>query len=360
MFDHTCFSDDYQTARQRFINAAEVSGWSLDSHATGLLDRSGRPIFVDVACFQPTQPARLVITSGLHGVEGYLGSAVQLSLLQRFRKAECSVGCVLVHAINPYGFAWNRRTDERNVDLNRNFLLDGEAYRGCPTQYHELNSFLNPERLPSRVELFWPQAIGHILRRGIPALKSAIASGQYVYPRGLFFGGSRLAEAARRLESILAVKLAACQRAFHLDIHSGLGRTAECQLLFDYQPAAKNIEQLQASFGKKNCRFPRTNATAYQAQGSLGRWCRNKQFADSYEYACVEFGTYQSIKVLRGLMQENRMVHAVGATHARTVDAGRKLKELFCPNKETWRKQVLAQAVHVAEQAIAYLQSANH
>jgi len=36
---------------------------------------------------------------------------------------------VLVHAINPYGFAWTRRVNEDNVDLNRNFVdHDGSNY----------------------------------------------------------------------------------------------------------------------------------------------------------------------------------------------------------------------------------------
>ena len=29
---------------------------------------------------------------------------------------------VFVHALNPYGFAWDRRVTEDNVDLNRNFV----------------------------------------------------------------------------------------------------------------------------------------------------------------------------------------------------------------------------------------------
>ena len=42
------------------------------------------------------------------------------------------VAIVLVHALNPFGFAWRRRWNENNVDLNRNFLddrsfLDGDA-----------------------------------------------------------------------------------------------------------------------------------------------------------------------------------------------------------------------------------------
>ena len=64
---------------------------------------------------------------------------------------ECSwLRCVLLHALNPYGFAWLRRVNEHNVDLNRNFLLPGEAYRGSPAGYAALDPLLNPKSPPAR------------------------------------------------------------------------------------------------------------------------------------------------------------------------------------------------------------------
>ena len=33
-----------------------------------------------------------------------------------------NLSIVLLHASNPYGFAWGRRVNEDNVDLNRNFV----------------------------------------------------------------------------------------------------------------------------------------------------------------------------------------------------------------------------------------------
>ena len=37
-----------------------------------------------------------------------------------------SVRVVIVHAVNPYGFACGRRFNEDGVDLNRNVLSDDE------------------------------------------------------------------------------------------------------------------------------------------------------------------------------------------------------------------------------------------
>lgn len=75
-----------------------------------------------------------------------MGAAVQLALLDELLALPDDVALVLVHAINPYGFAHVRRVDGQNIDLNRNFLRPGETWTGAPDGYAELDALLNPER----------------------------------------------------------------------------------------------------------------------------------------------------------------------------------------------------------------------
>ena len=65
----------------------------------------------------------MVIISETHGVEGFCGSGCQVGFLVErvYEGLPKTVGVALVHALNPYGFAWLRRVNEDNVDLNRNF-----------------------------------------------------------------------------------------------------------------------------------------------------------------------------------------------------------------------------------------------
>jgi len=65
--------------------------------------------------------------SGIHGIEGFAGSAVQLALLDKWNRGELDgkPTIVLVHVMNPFGMANWRRWNENSVDLNRNLLLDG-------------------------------------------------------------------------------------------------------------------------------------------------------------------------------------------------------------------------------------------
>ena len=57
---------------------------------------------------------------------------------------------LMIHALNPFGMAHLRRVNEDNVDLNRNFLLAGEQFRGSPQRYRDLDPLLNPPTPPSR------------------------------------------------------------------------------------------------------------------------------------------------------------------------------------------------------------------
>ncbi|MEZ5229794.1 MAG: DUF2817 domain-containing protein [Acidimicrobiales bacterium] len=80
----------------------------------------------------------IVVVSGTHGVEGYLGSALQRHHLETYdRDRTGGPVLVFVHALNPYGFSWVRRVNEDNVDLNRNFI-DWERPAPANDDYHDL------------------------------------------------------------------------------------------------------------------------------------------------------------------------------------------------------------------------------
>ena len=91
---------------------------------------------------QTTRQRPSSISSGIHGVEGFFGSAVQLAFLDSLPpnwQPPPGTKFILLHALNPFGFAWRRRFNEENVDLNRNFLLPEEAYSGAPPSERSLS-----------------------------------------------------------------------------------------------------------------------------------------------------------------------------------------------------------------------------
>src|SRR5688572_10961929 len=192
-----CYSQSYDEARRRFMAAAGEAGAQVQSYA--VVAGAAKNLCVDVAALGKQDAPTLIVSSGIHGVEGFFGSAVQLALLQRLAQTQqgAPVRYVLIHALNPYGFAHLRRVNEDNVDLNRNFMANASSYAGSPDGYASLDSFLNPPSPPSRLEPFKLKAAWTIWRRGMPALKNAVAGGQYEYPRGLFYGGTGPSASAR-------------------------------------------------------------------------------------------------------------------------------------------------------------------
>ena len=127
-----CFSESYAEARPKFCSAAAAAGGALRSwfnpKARG---PNGELLYLDTARFGAADAANmLVLIAGTHGVEGHCGSGAEIAWLQNGGPAKLpkDTGALLIHAINPYGFAWSRRVTEDNVDLNRNFVDHDKAY----------------------------------------------------------------------------------------------------------------------------------------------------------------------------------------------------------------------------------------
>ena len=115
------FAQSYAEARSKFLAAAAAAGLDPVAHPHPLLGRDGELLAMDVARHGPVDAeALLIVSSACHGVEGYCGSGVQNALLadSAFHAAADRAGVALlyVHALNPYGFSWLRRTTHENVD----------------------------------------------------------------------------------------------------------------------------------------------------------------------------------------------------------------------------------------------------
>ena len=123
-----CFSPDYAEARTKFI--ADVRAHGLEVETAVLPNHrgaAGEDLAIDsVLLGNPDARQLLMISSGIHGVEGFCGSGCQVAILRdRELMARIATGhhaVLVVHSLNPYGFSHLRRVNEDNIDLNRNFV----------------------------------------------------------------------------------------------------------------------------------------------------------------------------------------------------------------------------------------------
>jgi hypothetical protein len=358
------YSPDYQTARDAFRAAAERLGWELESYPLeGLAGPTGETLAVDIALSTTRPTARtLVLSSGLHGVEGHFGSAVILHVLEQWFAEPArltDIGVVVLQSLNPFGFAWSRRFDQDNIDPNRNFLLPGEEYAGSPVGYAKLDGILNPRRTASAFDLFPLQALASILQQGLPALQQAIAAGQYDFPRGLFYGGAGPSFVQRLMAAEFDRWLSGSEMVMHLDFHTGLGKWGTDKLLIDYPLTDQQTEQLATWFGAESFQTNDSASRAYSARGDFGHWCVARSQATNYLYACAEFGTYSPYRVLSGLRAENQAHHWGHPGDRATLAAKERLRELFCPASPEWRTAALHRGTELINQAIRGLSGAS-
>ena len=236
----TCFSPDYATARQRFRAAAERAGGAVRAYVNPLEGPNGEALAVDLAYFG-ARDARsvLLLVAATHGVEGFTGSAAQLDWLRLGQAAVLpdDMAVLLVHALNPHGFAWLRRVTEEGVDLNRNCL----AFEAPPPDnpgYRELADAFVPDRLDEPTLAVAAERIAaYRLRHGERAFEAARSSGQYSHPDGIFYGGVAPSWSAAAIARIAVdYDLHARDRVAVIDFHTGLGSFGYGEPIVGHKP----------------------------------------------------------------------------------------------------------------------------
>lgn len=334
------FPADYFAARSAFRERAADA--DQHTHIIAAPGPNGETLSIDSAYLGDPAPRQLVIiTSGVHGVEGYAGSALQQLWLTEFDKQlPDATGVLLVHALNPYGFAHNRRVNEHNVDLNRNALaaFPGPSNAG----YRSLDTWLNPPSPAPRLDDFFWRALPH-LRHAPRALVQAIAFGQYEFPHGLFYGGREHEPSIILFNQMLsAQRYKSVQRVWHLDLHTGLGRYGRCEWLLDEAPGEHEYSMLTRSVDTRATQMnPAVRITDQNAHGIMTTLVRRAFPQATTLAATLEFGTLGPVTLLRILRAENRAHHYGTRRTADTTRLRAALCDANAPRDPAWRARVI-------------------
>lgn len=352
------FSSDYFTARERFraaANSAKARLYALPLAAPG---PAGETLTIDIAWLGPTAArAVLLHTSGLHGVEAFAGSAVQHALLSDPPATGPAGALALVHVLNPWGMAWLRRTNENNVDLNRNFVREGEPWEGAPTAYRMIDATLNPRSPPGR-DFFLLRAQALLLRHGLHALKQAVAEGQYEFGHGLFYGGKALQEAPRRYLDWIEAHLQDARRVLAVDVHTGLGKWAGEMLFAESASGESRMESLERGLGRRFASGTQATREAYVIRGGMGSRLVQALPRATVDFVLQEIGTHPALTVLHALREENRWHHYGAGTLGHATKE--RLREISCPSDPQWRRRALAHGVGLARAAAGWIFRRDH
>jgi len=230
------FSANYADARRRFTEAAKAAGSTPERHINAKAKGpAGEELSTEVVRIGPKDAENVIFaSSGTHGVEGFCGSGAQVGMLVNglHRELPKNTALVLIHAINPHGFAHERRVNEDNVDLNRNFR-NHATKPPHNAAYAEVHALLIPEDWDGPARKAADAAIvKYIAERGERTFQAAVSTGQWEFPDGLFYGGKAPTWSNQLWRRLIREHAGQARRIVHLDFHTGLGGYGDCEVIF--------------------------------------------------------------------------------------------------------------------------------
>lgn len=356
------FLDTYELSRAAFRAQAQDLRARYRNVEIGKIDvrsKSDRNLTIDY-CYIPAQERRrglFIMDCGLHGIEGFAGSAVQrMYMKELLPKADLdSTGMLFLHAINPHGFKHRRKVTEENIDLNRNFDIDRSLFSTKNEGYAILNdSLLNPSgklNICSPRNLFFPvRVVYHLLKSSMSVFRQAVMQGQYEFERGIIYGGRDFSPQKADIERLLLKTMKDYPRIFVLDLHTGYGERGKMHFFPNPIKNKKNLTATMEVFKGYHIDM-----------GSEGDfYVTTGDFTDYIEKLAtprrtcirmpVEYGTMDSqtilgsIKSLHNYVIENQAAHYGGKSQSDVDTARARMLEHHYPSSRVWRSEIMRQS----------------
>lgn len=354
---NSLYPESYETSRARFLRDVELLrlNWfssRLDSH----LLKNHPDLSIDWFWAEPRDKQNLVIIStGQHGIEGYIGSAMLKVFTDEFapRLNPENTGLLLVHTINPWGMKYNRKVNENGVDLNRNFTFDGIFDPSSNPHFLQLKALLAPDA-PVRsfgvetIAFAW-RTIKALISEGASALTYAALLGQYAAPKAMYYGGTRHEDGSLVMMELFGQALENYQTIIHLDMHSGYGpRYLMSITLVPLEPL--NSAELSAKFS-----YPLVlrgdHQEFYATHGDMTEYfykLRDEKFPNKHVFTCAfEFGTYgesllSRIRSLRTMIFESQLYWYATRDKKTEEKIRHEFSELYFPAEEKWREKAIS------------------
>jgi len=354
------FAQRYAEARAGFLAAAQAAGLAVQSHLHPLPGQDGEELAMDVVRDGPADAAALLlVSSACHGVEGFCGSGVQRALLAdaafRQQAHDAGVAVLYLHALNPWGFSWWRRTTHENVDLNRNFH-DFSAPLPANPGYDELASAVVPDTWPSPEAEARLQA--YAAQHSEKALQAAISSGQHTHPQGLFFGGTAATWSHQTLRRVLQAHGQRAQRLGWIDLHTGLGPSGHGEKIFASRDDAAALVRARAWWGADVTSIYDGSSTSAKLTGLMWLAAEQECPQASYTGIALEYGTVPWDEVMLALRADQWLANHPTVQGAERQAIKQRLRDVFYTDTDGWKAQIVAQGLTAARQAVMGLAQA--
>ena len=354
------FQESYVDCRKHFLDEAnKIKHLFKDVQISHLNIETSTDsdLFIDY-CYIPAQKSfkrLLILTSGVHGVEGFVGSAVQQMFLKELVKENSldELGLLIIHGINPYGFKYKRRVTENNVDLNRNCSTDNSLFESVNKGYNELNTFLNQKQkvnLTSFGHFFFQlNAVQKIIKYSMSTLRQAIMQGQYQYEKGVYFGGKALEPSLKAVTPLIQQTAYQYDMVFNIDLHTGYGANGTMHLFPNPQKDEKKKAKIENIFSGIPIDWGDTD-DFYTVTGEFASYAGEIIPEKYYLAMAFEFGTLDTqttmgaIKALHNVIIENQGVQFGYKSQRDEKGVKSRYLEGYYPSSEAWRSKAINDA----------------
>ncbi|MFC2064492.1 M14 family metallopeptidase [Chloroflexota bacterium] len=347
--------ESYNQSRDLFIQSLESIReiWPQAAHSSFLISEADN-LTIDWISSKPIEKydKLFFFTTGIHGIEGFFGSIMLQLFHDEFMNKfdPNTTGLVIIHCINPYGMSRRYRTNQNNVDLNRNFIMNFPAMLSSNDDYLTLNPLLNPnipvQSSTKTISRFIFDTIRLLLKMGAGRIREAALKGQYSIQNGISFGGTELQSETQCIMKLVDEWLPQFEKSLHIDIHTGYGPRYEMTLV---QSSSETMSSDQARKKFNLQRIASTNPEEfYTIQGEMADYFYQKGFQTnrSIYSAAFEFGTYgvgiiNEVRSLLTTIAANQLlIHGSSVNNSKwVVDA---YSELYFPSEANWLSRALA------------------
>ncbi len=273
-----------------------------------------------------------------------------------------NTGLIIVHSVNPVGMKEMRRYNENNVDLNRNFIYDWDSFdKDMNPDYEDLKGFLQPEKEIGTITWrdlgFYGEIVKTVLTDGSTKIEKALLSGQYMQPKGVYYGGQEDEPSTKFTKGLFEeILLTEYANILHVDLHTGYGPRYQMSI-FSSAKETMTQEEAQRAFDYPLVFTPDSDEF-YVTNGDVPEYFAmlkdeiapsKSLYSTTFEFGTMGDGLWASIDSVKRTVMENQLIQygSDNDTTKKILDS--RYREMFYPSERKWRDKAKEDFIQAME-----------
>lgn len=305
---------------------------------------------------------RIILSAGLHGIEGYVGHSCIMIFISKFlKKISDDTEVIIYHVLNPYGMYHYRRTNHNNVDLNRNysrndFTSENEGYK-------TIRNFFIPKPLSNfaNTNMKYYTSLTNMIRKyGVKTLSDSILLGQNYDQNGLYYTGSAFEESTKYIMNEIPINLNDTETCLWLDIHTGYGPRYQMSIVNSKFEKDSTLDLMD------NLNYPLIlglgTSDFYDVDGDMIEYIYNKHneikskiklTALCFEFGTVGNSTLNNIESLKAMVFSNNVRYTESSLKQRSYSK-KLMQKQFMPGEDQWKLKASEDFVLATRELLNY------